>query len=230
MCRNTGASPGTAGLPGALDVPGAYPGAGSSGPTVAPRGRAILGVVDDVVPEPVVVADREGAEGDDAWEDEARWRGGGPRRWWGWTALALSVVGFGDSLYLTVDHFTQGTPFCPATGFENCAKVTTSAQAEIFGVLPVALVGLLFFTVMVAVDVPALWRRGGLLGQRLAYGRLALVTAGIGMVAYLVYSELVTIGAICLYCTGVHVVTLLLFVLVVATFPVMASAAGEEPG
>ena len=165
---------------------------------------------------------------DEAWAEEAGWRGGGPRRWWGWAALALSLAGFGDSLYLTVEHFTQGIPFCPNTGFENCAKVTTSPQAEVFGVLPVALVGLVFFAVVVAVNLPALWRRGGLLGRRLAYGRLALVVAGIGMVVYLVYSELFTIKSICLYCTGVHVVTFLLFALVVATFPTMASAAGPE--
>lgn len=167
---------------------------------------------------------------DDAWEDEARWRGDGPRRWWGWAALGLSVAGFADSLYLTVEHFTQGTPFCPNTGFENCVKVTTSPQSELFGVLPVALVGLLFFTVMVAVDLPVLWHGGGPLRRRLAYGRLALVVAGMGMVVYLVYSELFSIKAICLYCTGVHAVTFLLFVLIVATFPVLASLAGDEPG
>lgn len=164
----------------------------------------------------------------EAWAEEARWRGGGPRRWWGWAALVLSLGGFGDSLYLTVEHFTQGIPFCPNTGFENCAKVTTSPQAEVFGVLPVALLGLLFFTVLVAVNVPVLWRRGGSLGRLLAYGRLALVVTGIGMVVYLVYAELFLIRSICLYCTGVHALTFLLFVLVVATFPTMASAAGTD--
>jgi uncharacterized membrane protein len=186
--------------------------------------------VDDALREAPAPEDGTGEAWEDAWEDEARWRGEGPRPWWGWAAFVLSVAAFADSLYLTVDHFTQGTPFCPNTGFENCAKVTTSPQSEVFGVLPVALVGLVFFTVMVAVNVPALWRLGGLLGRRLAYGRLALVVAGIAMVVYLVYSELFTIKAICLYCTGVHVATFLLFALVVTTFPVMASAAGREPG
>jgi uncharacterized membrane protein len=33
------------------------------------------------------------------------------------------------------------------------------------------------------------------------------------MVAYLVYAELALIGAICIYCTGVHATTLALFIL-----------------
>ena len=37
--------------------------------------------------------------------------------------------------------------------------------------------------------------------------------AGIGFVLCLLYAELFTIGAICLYCTSVHVITFVLFVL-----------------
>jgi uncharacterized membrane protein len=166
---------------------------------------------------------------DDAWEDELEWRGRGfGRLWWGWVAFVLSLVGFGVSLYLTVDHFTGSLPICAANGVIDCAKVTTSAESEVFGVLPVALLGLVYFTVLVAVNVPPLWRRWGQWGRSLAWTRLALVVGGIGMVFYLLYAELFSIKAICLWCTAVHVITLLLFVLVVATFPAMVSALGEE--
>lgn len=167
---------------------------------------------------------------DEAWEEESQWRGPAPVRWWwGWVALVLSLAGFGDSLYLTVDHFTGALPICSASGIVDCAKVTTSAQSEVFGVLPVALLGLIFFTGMAAVNVPPLWRRGGRLGLSLAWARLAMVVIGIGMVFYLLYSELFTIKAICLWCTGVHIVTFLLFVLVVATFPTMTAVPGSVP-
>jgi uncharacterized membrane protein len=36
---------------------------------------------------------------------------------------------------------------------------------------------------------------------------------GIGFVLYLLYAELFDIGSICLYCTSVHVITFVLFVL-----------------
>lgn len=173
----------------------------------------------------------EAAEED--WEgeewDENAWTPRIPSRWWGWAAFVLSLAGFGDSLYLTVEHFSGGVLNCPETGVISCFKVTMSPQAEVFGVLPVALLGLLFYTALVAVNVPALWRLDGRVGRLLTYGRLALAVTGIGMVIYLIYTELFTIKAICLYCTGVHVVTFLLFALVVATFPKMVSLGDAEP-
>jgi uncharacterized membrane protein len=41
------------------------------------------------------------------------------------------------------------------------------------------------------------------------------VVIGILFVLYLVYTELFTIGAICLWCTSVHVITFILFALIV---------------
>jgi uncharacterized membrane protein len=59
------------------------------------------------------------------------------------------------------------------------------------------------------------------------HARLALAVIGMGMVLYLLYSELFSIKAICLWCTGVHVVTFLVFLLVAATYPVMAAFSAE---
>ncbi|HLX89252.1 MAG TPA: vitamin K epoxide reductase family protein [Acidimicrobiales bacterium] len=156
--------------------------------------------------------------------------GGEPKRWWGWAALGLSLAGLGDSLYLTIEHFRGTVPICAANSVVDCAKVTTSPESEIFGVLPVALLGLLFFVALVTVTLPPWWRLEGRTGELLAWARLALVVSGMGMVVYLLYAELFSIKAICLWCTGVHVITFLLFVLVVATFPSTASApVGEDP-
>lgn len=149
-------------------------------------------------------------------------------RWWGWAATALSVAGVGIALYLTIDHFTGTLPVCASTGVVNCAKVTTSSESYLAGV-PVALLGLLFFVAMAIVNVPPLWQLGGLWGSRLAWARLAMSVGGMGFVVWLVYAEVFLIKAICLWCTGVHVLTLLLFVLVVATFsPLMGGAAAWE--
>jgi uncharacterized membrane protein len=45
--------------------------------------------------------------------------------------------------------------------------------------------------------------------------RLAAIIVGMGFVLYLLYAELYEINSICLYCTSVHVITFLLFVLTV---------------
>ncbi len=139
-------------------------------------------------------------------------------RWRGYVALALSLVGFGISMYLTVDHFEGIAPICSSQGFVNCQLVTTSSYSYIFGV-PVSLLGLLFYTVMVGINLPPLWRARSVWVAR---ARLALAFSGVGFVLYLLAAELFSIKAICLWCTGVHITTFLLFVLIVVSFPLMS--------
>jgi uncharacterized membrane protein len=142
-------------------------------------------------------------------------------RWWPWVAFALSLIGFGISLYLTIEHFQGKLLPCPANAVFNCQKVTTSKYSHVFGV-PVALLGLLFYTGMVGINVPPLWKAPA---RWLTRARLAMAVSGICFVLYLLGAELFSIQAICLWCTGVHVTTFFLFVLVVASFPLMQSRA-----
>jgi uncharacterized membrane protein len=131
-------------------------------------------------------------------------------------ALLLSLVGFGISLYMTIEHYTGNNALaCPANSTFNCLKVTTSPQSMLLGV-PVALLGLVFFTALVIVNLPVLWRSSL---QWVAWLRLAMVVGGMGYVIYLIYAELFLIKAVCLWCTGIHVDTFLLFVLVVSSLP-----------
>ncbi len=133
----------------------------------------------------------------------------------GWvpaTTTALSLLGLAVSAYLTVEHFSSGTTLaCPDTGAINCVKVTASSYSKLFGV-PVALLGLLFFVAMVPLSLPVAWRSRHAGVARL---RLLLACVGVLFVLYLVWAELFPIGAICLWCTVVHVVTVTLFGIVV---------------
>lgn len=162
---------------------------------------------------------------DEVEDDEEYWEGApAVRGWWAVSAFALSILGLVDAVYLTYEHFTQGLPFCPENAVFNCAKVTTSKQSYLLHV-PVALLGLLFFAAMVVVNFPPLWR------TRLAWvawARMGMATVGLGMVVYLISAEVFSIHAICLYCTGVHVITVLTFVLVLATFPTVLSASRAQ--
>jgi uncharacterized membrane protein/thiol-disulfide isomerase/thioredoxin len=131
-----------------------------------------------------------------------------------WATLALSLFGLGVSAYLTIAHYsTRVTLVCPASGGINCQQVTTSAESMLFGVFPVAVLGLAFFVFMAGITSPWAWR-SQLQAVRLA--RLGAVIVGMGFVVYLIYAELFSIGAICLWCTGVHIATFLLFGLVVS--------------
>ena len=114
------------------------------------------------------------------------------------------------SIYLTIAHFAdKPLAGCSESGAINCTKVTTSPQSYVFGI-PVAVLGLAFFMAAVALMSPWAWRWAR---REVALIRIASLVVGVGFVLYLVYAELFTIGAICLYCTSVHVITFLLFVL-----------------
>ena len=125
----------------------------------------------------------------------------------------LSLYGLGASIYLTLTHYdTHVTLACSANSLVNCEAVTTSSQSMVFGVLPVALLGLLFYVFMAAINSPWGWRFSQ---PVVAWARLGSVIAGMGFVLYLIYAEVVQIGFICLWCTSVHVATFLIFALLV---------------
>jgi uncharacterized membrane protein len=133
----------------------------------------------------------------------------------GWrpvTLLILSLFGLGDSIYLTLAHYSASVVVaCADTGGIDCSKVITSPQSIIFGI-PVAVYGLAYYVVTAVASLPFAWRRTT---PRLLQLRLASATVGLGFVAYLLYTELYTIRAICLWCTGVHIVTFVIFVILV---------------
>jgi len=133
--------------------------------------------------------------------------------WLRLTTWLVALAGLGVSTYLTIAHFTEATlAGCNETGgLVNCTKVTTSAQSYVFGI-PVAVLGLAFYVFMVAIMSPWAWRATR---REVNLVRIASLIAGVGFVLYLLYAELFIIGSICLYCTSVHVLTFILFVLTV---------------
>ena len=141
-------------------------------------------------------------------EDEPGERG--PAIWLQITSFVLALGGLGVSVYLTIAHFTESAlAGCSESGLVNCTKVTTSPQSYVFGI-PVAVLGLAFFVFVAAIMSPWAWQARR---REIHMLRIASMVVGIGMVIYLVYAEFIIIGSICLYCTSVHVITFVLFVL-----------------
>lgn len=138
-----------------------------------------------------------------------------PPRWVGPVALALAVLGVLVSAYLTYEHFTgSSTLACSENSVVDCSAVTKSAYNQLppgpgAGV-PVAVLGLSFFVVVALLCLPMLWGRS----RRLDLVRLVVLGGGVLMVLWLVYAELFRIDRICLWCTAVHVITVVLFGLV----------------
>jgi len=146
----------------------------------------------------------------------------GPPAWLQWTTWGLSLAGLGVSIYLTIAHFNTAVSLaCPATSTVNCEKVTTSPQSYAFGI-PVAVLGLAFYVFLAVANSPWAWR---VTWPPLRWARLGSVVVGMLFVLWLIYAELFKIGAICLWCTSVHVITFALFALIV-----YSAAAGYGTG
>jgi len=112
-----------------------------------------------------------------------------------------------------VAHYADPTALaCPDTGIVNCALVTTSSWSIVLGV-PLALVGLVWAMAMAVLTLPWVWRSRVRWVER---ARLGLSGAAAAMVLYLVYVELFRIGAICLWCTAMHVTAVCLLGVVLA--------------
>jgi len=143
----------------------------------------------------------------------------------GWlplSTLVLSILGLVDSSYQCYADLTgTGLAGC-STRADACVVVQHSAEAYIFGI-PVAVFGVVFYVFMVAICSPQAWRARPRAVHR---ARLAAAIIGMGFVLYLIYAELVEVGEICPYCTSVHVITFLLFSLIV--FQASAPSAKDQ--
>ena len=138
-------------------------------------------------------------------------------RWQPIASLVLCIYGLGASMYLTFTHFEPKALACAANATFNCEKVTQSPQSVIVGI-PVAFLGLAFFVPMLVACLPVAWRTAD---RRVHLVRLVMAVTGVGMIIYLIIAELFLIKAICLWCSSVHIATLLLFIIVATASPIV---------
>lgn len=132
--------------------------------------------------------------------------------------MAVSLVGFALAAFLTWAHYFDESALVHScaiisahSSIFNCGAVTSSPESVIFH-LPVALYGLVYFVVMLGLSQPGTWRSSSFL---LAATRIALSVVGMGFVLYLISVEFLEVHAVCLYCSGVHLIQFALFLLVV---------------
>jgi len=123
--------------------------------------------------------------------------------------LVFAGVGLAVSIYLTIAHYTTPALLaCGSNGVVNCERVTTSRQSSILGI-PVALLGIVWFLAVLAISLPRVWNR-----PPFRTARLIVAVVGMAFVLWLIYAELVLIGAICLWCTVAHICAFAIFVVV----------------
>ena len=98
----------------------------------------------------------------------------------------------------------------------------------LFGV-PLAVYGLIWFVVAIAISAARIWMPERAAASRFRQASLIWALGGAAAVVYFVYLEFGVIGKICLWCTGVHIVTLLYFVIevIMRQSPIAAPESAE---
>lgn len=130
-----------------------------------------------------------------------------------WALLILAILGMADAIYLTLAHYDdQVVLACPSTGFVNCGPVLTSKYSYVPGTeLPISLPGLAWCLVIAGLALVGLF-----LGAERRWLRLATffwTLLGMLTVLYLIYVEIVLVRNLCLWCTVLHFLILLMFLI-----------------
>lgn len=114
-------------------------------------------------------------------------------RWYPFTILGVSIVGFFDAAYLAIQHYTQFTLPCTIT--HGCDLVTKSEYSQIMGV-PVSLLGAIYYLAIFLAAYIILETK------KTEYLRFVAIATTFGFLfsAWFVYLQFFVIHAICQYC------------------------------
>jgi uncharacterized membrane protein len=114
--------------------------------------------------------------------------------------LLLPVVGLIASILGYLD-FRSGGSLCPSiVSVLDCSRVYVIPQARLLGVHLSEVAPLYFLALLTTAVLGTVYARWELLVVYMAFS-----IAGLSVIPYLVYLELVVAGALCLYCTIMHV-------------------------
>ena len=149
--------------------------------------------------------------------------------------LAFAALGAIASTWSSYVHYALLTrpgysSFCDVSGTVSCTQAYLSEYGSVFGI-PVALAGVLFFTVVLLAVGP-----GGRLtvrGRDNVPGYVFLMSvAGLAVVLYLAWASFFRLNAVCMLCVATYVAVIGLFIVsgAATSFPLLtlpARAAGD---
>ena len=126
--------------------------------------------------------------------------------------LLLSLVGAGIAIYLTTVHYAHVPLVCSTQGFVDCAAVLSSSYSVVPGTsIPITIPGLLWCLVSAALAIIAL--RAASVPHNILIVQFAWALVGLLTALYLVFVEIVRLHTICAWCTALHVLILIMFLI-----------------
>ncbi len=125
--------------------------------------------------------------------------------------LIVSLFGFIDASYLTVEHYRGIIPPCSIVS--GCEQVLTSEYSTVFNI-PVALIGAVFYLIILASIFAYLDTKNTKLLK------LILLLSVLGFIASLgfLFIQAFILDSYCLYCLGSAITSTVLFVISVWIF------------
>jgi uncharacterized membrane protein len=140
-------------------------------------------------------------------------------------AAVAGVAGVAVSAYLTVVHYSAVPLVCTTTGVISCERVLTSPYSVIAGSgLPTSASGIAWFSISTALALLQLSDRRT---QRLVRLHLLWAAIGLATVIYLVFLEIVQLGAICIWCSSAHALVVMTFIIALTRSQTATAAAGS---
>lgn len=126
--------------------------------------------------------------------------------------IAAALVGLGDTLYLSYNHYLNLIPSCAIGG---CEVVLTSPYSTPFGILPFAYLGVIYYGYLLCLLALLAWEP-----HSKALRAATLVYTGTGLACSIFFElfQYFVIHALCLYCGISAATTLVLFSLAVWHF------------
>jgi uncharacterized membrane protein len=126
--------------------------------------------------------------------------------------LILSLVGAGIAVYLTAVHYENAPLICSTRGLIDCSRVLASPYSVVPGTsVPITVPGLAWCAVSAILAIVGLRLLRPQVRSRIQQAQFAWSLLGMLTVLYLIYVELVLLHTICAWCTGLHVVILIMF-------------------
>ncbi len=129
-------------------------------------------------------------------------------RWLVISGLVLSLLGFADASYLSIERLSGRIPPCIITG--GCDTVTKSSYSS-FGPIPVSVVGSVFYLAVLVLFFGSLVNKD----NRLAVLALRISPFGFLFSLYFLFIQAFVLNAYCIYCLGSFATSTLIFALAV---------------
>ena len=129
--------------------------------------------------------------------------------------VIAALAGVFDAAFLTREHYLGVTPPCSESAWVDCGQVLRSEYAVLFGVVPMALLGLVYYGLLLIYSLGVY-----LTGKRVfKYLLLVFTAGGLLFTFYLLYIQAFLIGKACLYCIASAVISVIVFVIAQYLYP-----------